>query len=272
MVQAFDHRAADIVTREANLFRPGQQTSISPAEKTNPARFPVPRHFVRFSRDWWKNHTYEWVIAFKDVTASTNARTMIAAIIPLCGAGHTLPVLNMEFEASRTPSDAALITANLNSVVFDYVSRQKVQTNHFSNYILEQIPVVPLERYEDVLLGKRSVAEIAREAVLELTYTSHDLASFARDMEYTDAKGQAKPPFIWDERRRLTLRAKLDAIYFHLYGITDRDEVRYIYSTFPIVEREETRDWGHYASRELCLAWMNALNAGRPDEQIELPE
>ena len=33
---------------------------------------------------------------------------------------------------------------------------------------------------------------------------------------------------------RLRLRAKLDAIYFHLYGVTDRDDVRYIYSTFPI--------------------------------------
>ncbi len=37
------------------------------------------------------------------------------------------------------------------------------------------------------------------------------------------------------------LRAKLDAVFFHLYGITDRDEIRYIYSTFPIVERGEVK-------------------------------
>jgi hypothetical protein len=270
MVQAFDHRAADIVIREANVFRPGQQTSISSGEKANPARLPIPRHFVRFSRGWWKNHAYQWVIGFKDITATTNVRTMIAAILPLCGAGHTLPVLNMDDEVPRTPSDAALITANLNALVFDYVSRQKVQTTHFSNYILEQIPVVPLDSYENVRFGKKSAAEIVREAVLELTYTSNDMAAFARDMNYIDAKGQVNPPFVWDERRRLTLRAKLDALYFHLYGIVDRDDVRYIYSTFPIVEREETRDWGHYASRELCLAWMNALKAGKPDEKIEL--
>jgi hypothetical protein len=35
-----------------------------------------------------------------------------------------------------------------------------------------------------------------------------------------------KPPFVWDEDRRLKLRAKLDAVYFHLYGVTDRDDVR----------------------------------------------
>ena len=68
---------------------------------------------------------------------------------------------------------------------------------------------------------------MVREAVLELTYTSHDMAPFAHDMNYVDASGQVKLPFIWDERRR-PLRAKLDAVYFHLYGITDRDDVRYI--------------------------------------------
>jgi hypothetical protein len=107
--------------------------------------------------------------------------------------------------------------------------------------------------------------------VLELTYTSSDMIAFARDMKYVNADGSVKPPFVWNERRRVALRAKLDAVYFHLYGIADRDDVRYIYSTFPIVEREETDEWGQYASRELCLAWMNALNAGRPDENIELP-
>jgi hypothetical protein len=270
MVQAFDHRAADIVIREANVFRPGQQTSIALDEKVNPGRFPIPRHFVRFSKEWWKNHAYEWVIGFKDITATTNVRTMIAAIIPLCGAGHTLPVLNMDVETPRTPSDAALITANLNALVFDYVSRQKVQTTHFSNYILEQIPVVPLDRYEAARFGKKTAAKIVREAVLELTYTAHDMAPFARDVGYVDKAGEVKPPFVWDEDRRLRLRAKLDAVYFHLYGVTDRDDVRYIYSTFPIVEREEMAAYGRYRSCELCLAWMSALAAGDPDAKIDL--
>ena len=65
-------------------------------------------------------------------------------------------------------------------------------------------------------------------------------------------------------------RAKLDAVFFHLYGVTDRDDVRYIYSTFPIVEREETRAYGEYRSRELCLAYMNALAAGAPDAEVNL--
>ena len=105
---------------------------------------------------------------------------------------------------------------------------------------------------------------------MELTYTAHDMAPFARHMGYVDDNGEAKPPFMWDEERRLNLRAKLDAVFFHLYGITERDDVRYVYSTFPIVERQETEAFGGYRSRELCLAYMNALEAGDPDAKIRL--
>ena len=91
-----------------------------------------------------------------------------------------------------------------------------------------------------------------------------------RDMGYVDGAGNVKPPFNWDEERRLKLRAKLDAVYFLLYGVTDRDDIRYVYSTFPIVEREELTAFGRYRSRELCLAFVNALIAGDPDVDIEL--
>ena len=73
--------------------------------------------------------------------------------------------------------------------------------------------------------------------MLELTYTAHDMASFARHLGYVDEAGAVRPPFRWDEDRRLRLRARLDAVFFHLYGVTDRDDVRYVYSTFPIVDQ-----------------------------------
>jgi len=113
--------------------------------------------------------------------------------------------------------------------------------------------------------------------VLELTYTAHDMVPFARDMGHVDAAGEVLPPFIWDEDRRLHLRAKLDALYFILYGVFDpadpaqsRDDIRYIYSTFPIVERQEKAAYnGQYRSRDLCLNYINALMAGEPDAVVE---
>ena len=44
-----------------------------------------------------------------------------------------------------------------------------------------------------------------------------------------------------------------------------RDDIRYIYSTFPIVERQEIAAYGTYRSRDLCLAYINTLMAGQPD-------
>ena len=97
------------------------------------------------------------------------------------------------------------------------------------------------------------------------------MAPFARDMGYVDDKGQVRPPFAWDDGRRLKLRAKLDAVFFLLYGIENRDDIRYIYSTFPLVERQELEAYGgRYRSRDLCLAYMNALKAGNPDAEIDL--
>ena len=50
-----------------------------------------------------------------------------------------------------------------------------------------------------------------------------------------------------------------------------RDTADYIYSTFPIVEREETADHGRATlSRDLCLTFINALAAGDPDAAIVL--
>jgi hypothetical protein len=117
----------------------------------------------------------------------------------------------------------------------NFIARQKVQGQTLNLFIIEQLPVVPPERHEAARFGRKTVGAIIREVVLELSYTAHDMAPFARDLGYLDDGGHVRPPFAWDEERRLNLRAKLDAVYFHLYGVTDREDVRYIYSTFPIV-------------------------------------
>ena len=264
MIWHFDHRAASVVVNLDNQHRPAFPKSTEPAQHRDPMFVPDPQFWVLATEAKTRDR---FALTFRDVTNPTDRRTMDACFIPHQYAGNTLPlVLNIDGNESAL----ALLCANFNAFVLDFIARQKVQKNHLNWYVVEQLPVVPIEGYSR-RFGKKTAAEIVREAVLELTYTSNDMAAFARDMNYVKADGTVKPPFIWDERRRLTLRAKLDAVYFHLYGITDRDDVRYIYSTFSVVEREETRDLGHYASRDLCLAWMNALKAGKPDEAIALP-
>ena len=261
MVQAFDHRAAGIVVNPENLKRPAQPITASLADHLRPDWLPNPQFWISRAA---ANPARDWHLAFKHVTASTNVRSMIAAIIPDSGAGNSLPII----DAGGNATVAALLLACLNSLPFDYVLRQKVQGQNLNWFIVEQLPVVPPTAY-DRQFGPRSAANIVRETVLELSYTAHDLAPFARELGHVATDGAVLPPFGWNEDRRLRLRARLDALFFILYGVTSRDDVRYIFSTFPIVEREETARWGRYRSRDLTLAWINALNAGRPDAEID---
>ena len=264
MVQAFDHRAANIVVNLKNQHRPAQPVPATPEQHQNPNWLPDPQFWVSASECSWTAGV-EWVLGFKEITAPTNVRTLIAALFPTIGFGNKVPILKPE----TTDRSEWLLAANLNATILDFVTRQKVQGQTLNLFIVEQLPVVPLARYNSVRFGPKTAGEIVREAVLELTYTAHDMAPFARDLGYLDEAGRVKPPFCWDEDRRLRLRAKLDAVFFYLYGVTDRDEVRYIYSTFPIVERQETEATGRYRSCDLCLAWINALAAGHPDAEIE---
>lgn len=49
--------------------------------------------------------------------------------------------------------------------------------------------------------------------------------------------------------------------YSHLYGLS-REEADYVLGTFPIVRRDDEARFGSYRTRNLILAYMNALDAG----------
>lgn len=184
---------------------------------------------------------------------------MIAMLVPRIGIEHNIPALWPKPRGDHSLS--ILLLGNLNSVPYDYFARTKIHHNHFTDTFLKQIPLVPPTAYTRSF-GKQSAADIVKAEVLALTYTAHDMDPFARDMGYDGA------PFAWDEMDRLKRRAKLDALYFILYGITNRDDVDYIYSTFPIVKAQEEKQHGRYLSRDYCLMYMNALEAGDPDANI----
>lgn len=272
MIHQFDHRAASVVVNAANIHNAALSGDVTSDMKADPAFSPEPQYWVPATAvsDATSQST---VLAFRDIARATDARTMIATLAPTVGFGNKAPLILSRDDGLSTV-DAALLVANVNAFVLDYVARSKVQGTSVNWFIVEQLPVVPPAAYTRVF-GSKTARDIVREAVLELSYTAHDLAPFARDLGHVDNAGDVLPPFVWDEERRLKLRAKLDALYFILYGVFDptdpaqsRDDIRYVYSTFPIVQREEIAKWGSYRSRDLALAWINALMAGQPDAEI----
>jgi hypothetical protein len=155
-------------------------------------------------------------------------------------------------------SDPRLVACLLgcwSSLCCDYITRQKVGGVHLTYNIFQQIAVLPPSAYSPAALA------FIVPYVLELTYTSHSLAPFARDLGYSG------PPFAWDVERRATLRAELDAWYARAYGLT-RDELRYVLDpadthgpdypseTFRVLRENEQRRYGEYRTRRLVLeAW-----------------
>ena len=257
MVQAFDHRAASIVVNPENLNRPAQPRESTLDEHANPNWLPDHQFRVPASECGWTSEQ-NWVLGFKEITAPTNARTFIAALFPAVGFGNKVPILKPE-TANRTEW---LLAANLNAMAFDFVTRQKLQGQTLNLFIIEQLPVIAPAAY-DRPFGSTTARELVRDHVLRLTYTAHDLAPFARDLGYTG------PPFRWDEEARRHLRARLDALYFHLYGL-DREDAAYVLSTFPIVRREDEAQFGTYRTHDLILAYMHALAANDTESVVAL--
>ena len=202
----------------------------------------------------------EWNIGFKDVTAPTNVRTMIASIIPRAGYGNTLPLILMNHDQAKTL--LPLLIANFNSAALDFCARQKVQGQHLNWYVVEQLPLIAPSRFE-TKLGNGTIADFIRREVLHLSYTAHDLQAFARDLGY---EGE---PFVWDPEDRRHRMARLDALFFQLYGL-NRDEAAYVMNTFPIVKADDEKQFGRYRTKELILGYMNALAAGDIDSVLAI--
>ncbi|MGZ9059285.1 MAG: hypothetical protein ACXW14_08595, partial [Burkholderiaceae bacterium] len=256
MVQMYDHRAADVVVNTANLHRAAQQEVISDAAKQQTDRYPAPQFWVK-REEVAKSGSFEYVIAYKSVTAPTNMRTMIAGLLPVAGIGNSMALL--------VPSDentdcVPLLLANLCSFAYDFALRQKVQGQNLNWFIIEQTPVIPPAAYEQILGGMK-IADFVRAEVLALTYTAHDLAPFARDLGYVEADGSVKPPFVWNPDDRAHRMARLDALFFHLYGLSE-DDADYILSTFPIVREHDVKAHGSYRTRDLILGYLARLRAG----------
>ena len=264
MVQAFDHRAASVVINPENLNRPAQPRNATLGEHSNPHWLPDPQFWVSTDSFLW-GWPLEWLAGFKEITAATNYRTMIAALFPKAAFGNKTPVfLPLEGVADeateRYKKSAPILAANLNSFVFDFVARQKIHGQTLNLYIVEQLPVIAPADY-DRTFGPTTARELVRDHVLRLTYTAHDMVPFARDLGYDG------PPFIWNEEKRRHLRARLDALYFHLYGLS-RADAAYILDTFPIVRRHDKAAFGRYRTKEMVLAYYNALAAGDTDTDV----
>ena len=262
MIHQFDHRASSVRVNPENTHNPYLSEEVSEAQHADPGFLPLSQYWVpaqNVEADIPRARGY--ALGFRDIARATDVRTVITSIVPWAGFGNKLPLL-LPIDGGLGARGAACLVANLNSFGFDYVTRQKIQGTTLNWYIVEQLPVIARDGY-DRFFGEKTARELVRDHVLRLTFTSNDMAPFARDLGYTGA------PFVWDAEERRHLRARLDALYFHLYGLS-RDDAGYILDTFPIARRQDEKEFGNYRTKELILAYMNALAAGDTETVVKV--
>ena len=245
MMHQFDHRFGTYEGQTKAQAAQGKLPELTPEQHADPEFVAMPRYWVAEREvDAQREGIWdrEWLLGWRDVTSAVSRRTLIVAATPLVAAGHTLPLMFASNEIDRIPQ----LLACLNSYVADYVARQAVGGMHMTFGYLKQIAVLSELRPRGRDWSSESASEWINPRVLELTYTSHDMAPFARDLGYDG------PPFVWDEERRFELRCELDAAFFHLYGI-DRDDVDYIMDSFWIVKADDEKRFGEYRTKRRIL-------------------
>jgi hypothetical protein len=245
MVHHYDHRWASYTLD-------GATRDLNRDEKRDPDAVVLPRYWVVSGDvsdhvpDRWER---AWFLGWRDIARTTDERTVIAAVLPQAAVGHTMPLV----ATLADEADVSLLLSCLTSLAFDYIARQKMGGTHLTYSYLLQLPVpIPQVAVQDITWLGVALREWLADRVLELAYTSWDMEAFALDL-YDDG-----PPYVWDDERRVLLRAELDATYFHLYGL-DRDEVDHVLDTFPIVRRKDEARFGEFRTKRLILEVYDAM-------------
>lgn len=299
MIWHFDHRfgSYDGVDSRTSTHIP----TPTPEKYADPNYIIQPWYWVAKSevdaklKDWG----HDWLLGFRNVTNATNERTSIFSLLPLSGVGHSMPLIFLGSVASKFYY--ACFLKNINSIIFDYVVRQKIGGINLTFGYIEQFPVLPPSAYSE------SDTLFIVPRVLELVYTAWDIVSFADDVwkdspeslrsaiekqwdqsvaeagfhdsdppdwAEIDPEGMPFSPAVWNDDRRARIRAELDAYYARLYGLTE-EELRYILDpqdvygkdfpgeTFRVLKEKEIRQFGEYRTKRLVLEAWEKLNTSR---------
>lgn len=180
---------------------------------------------------------------FRDIAASTNERAMISSVLPRGHfAGNTLNLQQpWEFlvngndwqqSLTMTAAQQLYVCGVLNGYVVDWLLRQKI-TSHLNQFYVYQ---VPMPRDSNNELAQHIITRSAR-----LICTTPEFDDLAKEVGLKSHSPSPSPASWRGEQfgateplERARLRAELDGLIAHLYGLTEA-EFAHILTTFPLV-------------------------------------
>jgi hypothetical protein len=171
-------------------------------------------------------------LGFRDVASNTNERTMIATVLPpkvFCP--HTMS-LEAVSQSTLSQQSRLFVTALFNSFIVDYLIRQKV-TSHLSFFLVYNLRIPRLTAQDPPFKPI-----VTRAAQLICTTPEYDdLAKEVADLTGLRDLSGLTSTRLTDPQQRAQVRAELDGMIAHLYGLTE-EEFRHILGTFPLVKEE----------------------------------
>ena len=155
-------------------------------------------------------------LGFRAVSSSTNERSLISSVIPPAFAGNSLIV------SSDSSCQVQLFCVSLlNSYPLDWLLRQRVTTN-INMFYIYQLPLPRLSSDDPYF------APLVERAA-RLICTMPEFDDLAREVGIGSHRNGAT-----DTAERARLRAEIDGMVAHLYGLTEA-EFTHILGTFPLV-------------------------------------
>jgi hypothetical protein len=158
-------------------------------------------------------------LGFRSTGENTNVRNLISTIlIKNCFCGNSL---NLSKGFHLKNSILLFLSGMFNSFILDYVIRLKISRN-INMFYVYQLPIPRLQK------GDQWFSEIVERAA-KLICTTPEFDELAAEVGLGSHQNG-----VTDEAERARLRAELDGIIAHLYGLTETEFI-HILSTFPIV-------------------------------------
>lgn len=187
-------------------------------------------------------------LVYRRQSATTNERTLISTIIPPAFQVDNLATaLLFSEDGDRLIDDGGnlFLCAIFNSLVIDYMIRTRV-TNNINYFYIYQLPVPRLTERDPQF---RPIVERAARLIC----TTPEFDELAQAVGLGDHTAGAT-----DAAERAALRAELDGMIAHLYGLSEA-KFTHILATFPLVAQ---------TVKDAALAAYRAFAPNPDDQQV----
>jgi hypothetical protein len=158
-------------------------------------------------------------LVLRRIARDTDERSLISTIIPKNN--FASESFHCSANQKLSSSESLFLLSCLNSFVLDSTLRNRISSN-ISMFYVYQLPVPRLTEKD------KEFAPIVERAA-KLICTTPEFDDLAKEVGLGSYKNG-----VTDVTERQSIRAELDALVAHLYGLTE-EEFTYILTTFPLV-------------------------------------